>query len=251
VTVSHHKGEGGKLPRETKFIHRHDRALVLLCAAAAVAPFGAAADRSLPETLARMDEAAAKFKGLSANVEYVTHMETIHEEDSQSGTILVKRPRPKELHVKIAIEKPDPKVAVTDGNKGEVYYPRSGEVQKIDLGHKRSLVDMILTLGFGGNSRELENDYQVKLGGAEAVGGESATRLELIPKAPEMLAEWKRIDLWISDKTGYTLQQQFYERGRDYTLIRYTNVRLNPDLPDSDFKLDVPRGTRREDLNKK
>jgi len=240
------------LARETQFVRRYLRALALVAAAAAMAPLGAAAaDRSLAETLAKMDESAAKFRALSANVAYVSHMEAIHEEDSASGTILVKRPKQKDLHVKMSFDKPDPKVAVTDGNKVQVYYPRSGEVQTIELGHRRSMVDMILALGFGGSSRELQNAYSVKLGGAETVGGESATRLELVPKAQDMLAEWRKIDLWISDKSGYTLQQKFYENGRDYTLITYTNVRLNPELPDSDFKLDVPRGTRHEVLNKK
>jgi outer membrane lipoprotein-sorting protein len=222
-----------------------------MCAAAGTPAGAVAADRSLAETLLKMDEAAAQFKALSAKVEYVSHMEAIHEDDSESGTILVKRPKPKDLHVKIAIEKPDPKVAFTDGSKVEVYYPRSGEVQKIELGHRRSLVDMILTLGFGGTSRELQAAYTVKLGGEEPVAGESATRLELIPKSPDMLAEWKRIDLWISDKSGYTLQQKFYDRGRDYTLITYSGVQFNPKIPDSDFKLDVPKGTKRETLNKK
>lgn len=232
-------------------MRRYGRTLALLCAAVA-APAGAvAADHSLAETLARMDEAATKFKALSANVEYVSHIEVFHEDDSESGTILVKRPKPKDLHVKIVIAKPDPKVAVTDGSKVEVYYPRSGEVQKIELGHRRSLVDMILALGFGGTSRELQSAYSVKLGGAETVAGESATRLELVPKSSDMLAEWKKIDLWISDKTGYTLQQKFYDRGKDYTLIIYTAVRFNPEVPDSEFKLDVPKGTKRETLNKK
>jgi outer membrane lipoprotein-sorting protein len=227
--------------------------LALICAAlaAAGAPFGAAAaDRSLAETLAMMDQAASHFKSLAANVEYLSHMEGIHEDESQSGTILVKR-KAKDLHVKISIEKPDQKVAVTDGKKAQVYYPRSGEIQTIELGHRRSLVDMLLTLGFGGTSRELQNDYSVRLAGAETVAGESATRLELAPRSPDMLEQWKKIDLWISDKSGYTLRQKFYENGGDYTLITYTNLRPNPEIPDSEFKLEVPKGTKREILNKK
>jgi outer membrane lipoprotein-sorting protein len=224
----------------------------MLCATLAVvgAPFVvAAADPSLAETLARMDQAASRFKGLSANVEYVSHMEAIHEDDAETGTILVKRPKPKDLHVKIAIEKPDPKVAVTDGSKVEVFYPRSEEIQRIELGHKKSLVDMILALGFGGTSRELQSAYSVKLMGVETVAGENATRLELIPKSPEMLEQWKKIDLWVSNKSGYTLRQKFYENGGDYTLITYTNVQPNPEIPDSAFSL--PKGTKRETLNKK
>jgi outer membrane lipoprotein-sorting protein len=45
------------------------------------------------------------------------------------------------------------------------------------------------------------------------------------------------------------VRQKFYEPGGDYTLITYTNVRLNPEIPDSEFK--SPKGTKREILNKK
>ena len=45
--------------------------------------------------------------------------------------MLVKRPKPNDLHVKISIEKPDVKVAITDGNEVRVYYPNSGEIDKI------------------------------------------------------------------------------------------------------------------------
>lgn len=242
------------MARETYSKHGMRNGLAIFCVTVVLvgAPFHAsAADLSLAQTLAKMDQAATRFKALSAKVEYVSHMEAIHEDDSESGAILVKRPRTKELHVKITIDKPDSKVAVTDGNKVDVYYPQSGEIQRLELGHRRSLVDMILALGFGGTSRELENDYSIALGGTEKVAGEIATRLELIPKSPDMLEQWKKIDLWISDKSGYTVQQKFYEHGRDYTLITYTGVQLNPDIPDSAFKLEVPKGTKRETLNKK
>jgi outer membrane lipoprotein-sorting protein len=239
------------LARETQYIRRYGRALALMSAAAAVALSGAAAGRSLEETLAKMDEAAARFKGFSANVQHVHHMDAIHEDETDIGTILVKRPKAKDLHVRIEFVTPDPKVAITDGSKVDVYYPRSGEVDRVDLGRHRSLMDMFVAQGFGGTSRDLERDYSVKLGGAETVAGESATRLELIPKAPEMLEQWKRVDLWISDKTGNTLQQKLYENGKDYHLITYTNIKLNPEIPDSAFKLEVPKGTKRETLIKK
>lgn len=83
------------------------------------------------------------------------------------------------------------------------------------------------------------------------MAGESTTRLELIPKSKDMLEQWKKIDLWISDTSGNAVQQKFYERGMDYTLITYTNVQPKSDIPDSVFKLDVPKGTKREPLNRK
>ena len=222
--------------------------LTVLCAA--VVP-GLAADAKLTEALARMDKVSANFRSLSADMQVVSHMEQINEDDSQSGSILVKRPKPKDLHVKLTISRPEEKVAVTDGSKVDVYYPRSGEQQKLELGHKKTLVDMIHTLGFGGGSRELQSAYDVKLGGTETVAGESTTRLELTPKSPDLLEQWKKIELWISDKEGYTAQQKFYEVAKSYMLITYSKVHLNPDIPDSAFKLEVPKGTKRANLNKK
>jgi outer membrane lipoprotein-sorting protein len=234
--------------------HRHE--WKLFCAAVAVAGMvfaASAVDPALAAAFAKMDQAALHFKGVSANVSSVQHMDPIHEDDLQSGTMLVKRPHPKELHVRISFEKPDAKVAVYDGKKVEVYYPRSGEIQTVSLGQRRSLVGLVLMLGFGGTSKELQDAYDVTLGGAETVAGESATRLKLLPKSKEMAEQWRQIDLWISDKSGYAVQQKFYEHGKDYTLITYTNVQPKPDIPESMFnlKLEVPKGTKTEPLNKK
>src|SRR5580704_8512591 len=122
---------------------------LLSAALAALTALPLSAADPLADALAKIDQAAARFKGLSANVRYVQHMEVIHEDDEQTGTILVKRPRPKELHVKLAIEKPEQKVAVTDGAKVDVYYANTGQTQTVNLDrHRRSLVDLILTLGF-------------------------------------------------------------------------------------------------------
>jgi outer membrane lipoprotein-sorting protein len=208
-----------------------------------------AADLTLEQTLAKMDQVAARFKGLSCNVEMVHHMQVIHEDDAQSGAMLVKRARPKDLHVKISIDKPEKKVAYVDGKKADVYYPSSQETEEMALGSRKSFLDIILTLGFGGSSKELQADFQVTLGGPDMVAGESATRLELIPKSPEMLEEWKKVELWISDKSGYSVQQKFFERGGDYNQITYTNIQLNPEIQDQVFS--IPKGTLKEQVNKK
>jgi outer membrane lipoprotein-sorting protein len=227
------------------FMNRHR----LLLAALAMALPLSAADLTLDQALAKMDQVAARFKGLSCSLEMVQHMDAIHEDDASSGTMLVKRSHPKDLHVKVSIEKPEKKIAYADGKKVDVYYPASQEIQEVAMGSRKSLVDMILTLGFGGSSKELQTDFQVSLGGTDTIAGESATRLELIPKSAEMSEQWKKIELWISDKYGYAVQQKFFERGRDYTQVVYSNIQLNPEIPDTAFT--PPKGTLKEPLNKK
>ena len=150
------------------------------------------------------------------------------------------------------IQGTNPKQAVVNGSKVQVYYPNNpGEIQVLELGKKKSLVDQYMALGFGGNSNDLRAAYVVKPGGEETVAGEATTRLELTPKSSELLDQWKRIDLWISDKGGYAVQQKLYEKAGNYILITYTNVEMNPAIPDSVFHLDVPKGTKQEILLRK
>ena len=228
---------------------------MLICAAVAIAPSVVAADltpaEALAKTLAKMDEAAARFKGFSAQLERVSHQDAIHEHEIETGKILVKRLKGKDLHVRIEFEKPESKLAVFNGNKVEVYYPKSGLIQTYELGRSKSMVDVLVALGFGGNSKDLLKDYTVELGGPETVAGEITTRLQLIPKTQIMLEQYKRVELWISDKSGYTVRQKFYPSGKDYDQATYTNVKSNVDVPDSAFRLEPPKGTKRETVIKK
>jgi outer membrane lipoprotein-sorting protein len=225
--------------------------------------FGTLAGGSLPRsglcsaqdplmaTYAKMDEFAAQFKSLQANFKQVEHIDAIHEDNTDTGTIRVKRPKPK-LMARFDFAGPNPKQVVTNGSNVYIYYPNNPDyIQEIELGKRKSLVDGFLALGFGGNSRELQGAYIVKFGGPEMVAGEKATRLELTPVSSAMLEQFKQIDLWISDKGGYAVQQKLYEKGHDYNVVTYSNVVQNPPLPDSIFKLDVPKGTKKEILVKK
>jgi outer membrane lipoprotein-sorting protein len=78
------------------------------------------------------------------------------------------------------------------------------------------------------------------------IAGQRTTRLELTPKTPEVLQHLSKVDLWLSDATGYPVQQKFHLPGGDYRMVTYTNVKINPDLADSALKLQVPRGVKRE-----
>ena len=205
-----------------------------------------AADGSLAATLARMDEAAAKFKGLQADVQKIAHTAVINVDSVDAGSIAVKRPKPYDIRVRIDFQSPNPRQVMIEGVKGAIYYPGINTVQEYNLGKSRSLVEQFMLLGFGSNSKDLESAYTIRLGGPETVAGQKATRLELIPKSQDVLAHLKRVDLWISDAMGIAVQQKLYETGGDYLLATYTNIKLRPNLPDSAVKLDLPKSVKRE-----
>jgi outer membrane lipoprotein-sorting protein len=168
-------------------------------------------------------------------------------DDVSEGVITVKRMKPHDTRIRIDFTRPNPQMVAIGGGKAEIYYPKINEVQEGDLGKIRSLVDQLMLLGFGGNSAELRDAYAVTYGGPEAVGGEKATRIVLIPTSKEILQSVKKVELWVSDK-GLTLQQKFDQGGGDYLLSTYGNLKLSANIPDSAVRMDVPKGAKRTKL---
>jgi len=203
------------------------------------------AAESLEATFARMDSVSAQFKGLTANLKQMKHMILLKEDETYAGRVVVKRPAKKDLRMLMVFEPPNERKAYFGGSKAQIYYPNANLVQEWDLGKTATLRDELMMLAFGSNSRDIQSAYSVKLGGADTVGGQKATRIVLTPKNPELSKMFHLIDMWIADETGLTLQQKLHESGGDYVMATYSDIKLtNP--PDSAVKLDVPKNAKIE-----
>jgi outer membrane lipoprotein-sorting protein len=220
--------------------------------AAAFLNFGAsAADNPLKAVFDRMDQAAAKFKGLTANVRYTSHEGVIDLDETSTGTVTVKMPKPHDLHMLIDFQKPDPKTVQINGTKVQIFYPKSLEVQVVDVGKARKAdLEGFMRLPFGSTSKEVQDSYNVTLGGPEQIEGQSATRIELVPRSKDLAAQFPKIELWISDDLGISVQQKLYQPGKSYSVATYTGVKLNANIPDSAVKLNLPKGVKVTPLSK-
>ncbi len=207
--------------------------------------FGAFAADPLVGVLARMDASAAAFKSMSANLKRVSHTAVINEDSVDSGTIKLKRSHG-DTRMLVDLTAPDRKTAALEGDTFQIYLPKIKTVQEYDLGKKRELLDQFLLLGFGTPGRELSRAYDTTFMGAETVEGHKSGHLQLIPKSPDVLKQLNKIDLWISDDTGYPVQQKFNQPSGDYTLVTFSDLKVNPNLPDSALKLQIPKGVKRE-----
>jgi outer membrane lipoprotein-sorting protein len=197
----------------------------------------------LEGALARMDRAASTLKDLSADLSRTHHVAVINEDTPDSGQIFIKRPKPHELVMRVDIKMPDPKQFAVDAHRAYVYYPKSQTEEIYELGKYKRLADQLLLLGFGSTSKDLAMGYTIALGGEETLDGQKTTRLELTPKSDEM--HLRRVDLWISDSTGLPIEQKLLWPGGDYDIATYTNMKINPNLPESALKIPIPPGTKR------
>jgi outer membrane lipoprotein-sorting protein len=186
----------------------------------------------------KMDEAAATFHSLTADTVKQHYTAVADATETSKGTLAVRRDKPKELKALFRITEPAPQQMAFGGKTGKVYYPKTNILEIYDLDKKLgSTVNDYLLLGFGGNSKDLQQSYNITLGGPEAINGQKATRLVLKPKKSGDLAQ---AELWISDQTGIAVQQKFYWQGGDYDLATYSNMKINPSIPDSAIELNPP-----------
>jgi len=199
----------------------------------------------LDTVLGRIDKAGATFRSLSAQLKRVSHTAVINEDNTDSGSMLLKRPYSRDMRMLVEFSQPDPKTIAFQGRKLEIYFPKMQTVQEFDVGKYRALLDEFLLIGFGTSKADLQASYQINLAGSESVGGQNCALLQLIPKSKDVLQHLTRLEIWVGEN-GYPLQQKFYQPGGDYMLCTYSDMKINPDLQDSALKLHLPKNVKRE-----
>jgi len=190
-----------------------------------------------------MDRSAAAFKSMSANVRWVEHTAVINDDAVDTGTMKLKRSK-RDIRALVEFIEPDQKSVSLHEKKLEIYYPKMQTVEEYDIGAHREVLDQFLLIGFGTSGKELAAAYNMSVLGSETVDGQNTTRLELVPKSPDVLKHLKKLEIWLAEN-GYPVQQKFYLPGGDYKLVTYTNVKMNVPLSDSDLKLKVPKDVKR------
>lgn len=220
------------------------RILSIPCAVLLVFPaFGA---EPLDSVLAKMDRAAASFKSMTAKIKRTAHTAAIDENHTDAGTMSMKRSRSQDTRMLIDLTAPDAKTITLQGHTVDIYLPKIKTVQEFDVGKNRELLDQFLLLGFGSSGKDLTRAYDVTFVGEEAENGRKAAHLQLVPKSPEVLKQLKTIELWLSDANSYPIRQKFNQPSGDYTTVTFSDLKMNPDLPDAALKLKLPKGVKRE-----
>jgi len=224
-----------------------NRPAIVILGIALSAPAWSKPAGDVDAVLNRVDQAGAAFRCMSAHLHRLSYTAVINEDNVDSGTILLKRAHHRDLRMLIDLTEPDPKTIAFQGHTLEIYYPKAATVQEIDVGtgKDRALLEQFFLLGFGTSRSELQASYNLRLVGQDTVGGQKTDLLELIPKSKEVLQHLTKLEMWVAEN-GYPVQQKFYLKGGDYQLATYSDMKINPDLPDSSLKLKLPRNVKRE-----
>jgi outer membrane lipoprotein-sorting protein len=189
----------------------------------------------------QMDSEAKDFRSVSADIERTKVTVVVNDRSTESGSLQVRGDK-----MLLEMKVPDARTILRSGDSLYIYTPGLKRVEEYNLGKNRALVDQFLLLGFGTDSKEMQKSYLVTLMKEDKIDDRKTTELELTPKVGAVRAQISKIQIWLDESSWLPVQQEFYEAGSgDYSIVRYSKVVRNPDLPDSQFKPHWPKGTER------
>jgi outer membrane lipoprotein-sorting protein len=193
----------------------------------------------LADVLARMDQAAGEFRSLSAQMKRVQFTAVLSESSEMDGVLRLRRAKGGTEGV-IEFQQPEKRTVVIKGKSVQIYYPKANTVEIYDASKYSANMDQILLLGFGTSSGELRKSYDFKDGGAQKIGGVATTRIELTAKSAELQKLITKIELWIPEGQSNPIRAKFSEPSKNYELVDYSDIKVNPPLADSAFVLTLP-----------
>lgn len=196
------------------------------------------AETSLDQVFAKMDETSKGFHSIQCSLEQTKVTVLVDDKDIKSGKLYYTRVG-KEPRLKVEIDKPAQQLLLIDKGKVQLYTPSIKQVQEGSLGGHARVVDQLMAVGFGQSSGDLKQNFKVVLSGEEVIDGKKTAILDLTPNSP--LAGIKALRMWMDEKNGISVQVKVTETGGDYTVYRYTNIKLNSALPDNTFELKMPK----------
>jgi hypothetical protein len=168
--------------------------------------------------------------------------------EESDGLRLVKRANGQTIGIVQFFGK-NPQTLRFSGKTVENYYPEGKLVEVYDAGKFGKMgkqVDHLLLIGIGVTSSDLRRDFDIKAGGTETIGGMNTTRIDLTPKDSDLKKQVEKIEMWVAEKESVPLQIKVTRTSGDYEQAVYSDVQINPALPDSAFELKLPADVKRK-----
>jgi outer membrane lipoprotein-sorting protein len=202
--------------------------------------------QSVEAVLARMDQAAPTFRGMTADVEMKTYTAILSDTTTENGTLKMQRLKTGDVRAIIDFSaQTDARVIAFLGSIVRIYYPNLKAYQDYEVGKNTDVLNQFLLLGFGSSGRQLAQSYQITMDGTEKVAGQETTKLLLTPKDQKVKEHLAKIEIWVPENAAYPVQQQFYEPSGNYRLVTYTNIKVNPPSHGA-LELKLPKGVKKQ-----
>ena len=193
-----------------------------------------AAPISADEVVKRLKEVQAKTKDFSADIHQEKKLSLLKDKIVSRGRIRFKKPD------KVSIEffHPESSQMVFDGKTALLYYKEEKLAERYSL-RSNPIAERYLLFS--------KDPFQEKLAEWKILEDrESFLVMEIIPKVKDPL--FVKTRLRVSKKDWMLIGMDMVEKNGDTTSIRYSNMKVNTGLTESDFEIHLPKDVKITDV---
>jgi outer membrane lipoprotein-sorting protein len=216
-----------------------------LCFLMALASYGFNAagkdDVELQRTLNQMDAAGKTLKSFKARFSQTKYTAILKEWDtSETGEFYYARAKNGSPLLRQEATRPGKKILTVKEDKAIFYQPDIKQAKIVNLGSYKNIAEY-LAVGIGQSPAKLEKDFTLSYQGNESINGEPCSILLLKPRNEKIASRFSSISLWVKKSNGILVQNKFLEPSGDYTLLTFSEEKLNVKMPDSMFEQKLPK----------
>ena len=191
-------------------------------------------DPQLAALLARFDQVQSSVRSLSADLTRTTASPLFKEPKVAKGRLYLSKPS----SVLWEFDSPEPMRFLIAGNAYTGYYPERKRAERQNI--QRYSEQIFRFLGVGQTSSELRRTYDLSLGSAAAEDGKGTVVLVLEPRRRRVRKHVEDVRLTIDAATYLPVRLDYSTAGGGKEQVSFRNVRVNPDLSASLFRLELP-----------
>ncbi len=195
---------------------------------------------TLAQVIKKVQEQQKKTATLQADFRQEKELALMAKPEVSTGTFIYSRPS----NVRWTYDSPKRVQMVIAGGYLTTYYPELNKAERIDV--KRFEDRIFKYMGATGAIDELARYFDFTFTDSKS---KSVFVLDLTPKNRAVSKRVQRIKLWIDKSTYLTSKIEYVEGDGDITRYAFTNVRINENVPPSQFALTLPSTVRVETMN--
>jgi outer membrane lipoprotein carrier protein len=188
----------------------------------------------LAELLQKFNERQQAVQSLTATFTERKDLSLLAKPVVSNGTFLYAKP----ARIKWEYSAPEPRVFLITEDRFVAYYPNQKRAEEVPLS-KLAGRRVFRVFGIGQTSEDLEKFFEI----SQAQPGEEKDcfLLVLTPKRRRVKDRLQLVRFWVDGKTYLPRKLEYLESDGDSTLLTFANIRLNPEIAEARFNVDIPK----------
>ncbi len=209
--------------------------LLLLTMHVSSAPGQDRKDPDLQRVYRQMDERAKSFRSFTAKVVQKEYTAVLKEFGApETGEFHYQRDKAGASLLRLEFISPGRKILTIKDNIATLCRPDIKQAQIKNLGKDQDLAEY-LAIGLSQSPAKLEKTFDITYKGSEILGGAPCDVLVFKPRLPKIAAYFSLMTVWYKKSNGIPIQNKKEEPNGNYVLIRFTDEKLNGNIPSSKF----------------